>query len=342
MRLLRDAPPDAIDPVSGAPRFGSYRGGLSRIDLTSLRSSTIAWAAHHKRWMYVGIAAEDCYAALAIVRFGYVANAFGYVYDRVTQRLVAQSTVIAPPVAALVGETAGEGCLAEFSFQGRTARIERRAGSTQYAIRAQLGELSIDGEIDALDAPPPITAVAQLSAPRDVLPPNVRLDVTEKRVLLSASADLRCRGVPRKIHGALAGYDYTQGILPRRTSWRWAFAMGHTKDGVPVGLNLVDGFCGESECALWLGRDLVPLTEANIDSRPQQPYEPWRVRTRDRRADLVLTPGAVHTEHRHLVLVQTAFLQAVGEYSGRIALEDGRDVELDSVLGVAEDHDARW
>jgi hypothetical protein len=88
MRALL-TPPDAIlDPVTHAPRVGSYRGGLPRIDLRPLAPGALARLLQLKRWTYVALVSDEVFIAVAVVRLGYVANTFAFVFEKATGRML--------------------------------------------------------------------------------------------------------------------------------------------------------------------------------------------------------------------------------------------------------------
>src|SRR5207237_9483083 len=116
MREPAPVPAAAIDPITGAPRFGSYRGGLPRVDLGALAGGTLQRIARHKRWLYVMIASDELLVAMAVVRLGYAANAFAYALDRRTQRMRVARSAIGPTLACDVGDRGGEGAFARFRF----------------------------------------------------------------------------------------------------------------------------------------------------------------------------------------------------------------------------------
>ena len=43
------------------------------------------------------------------------------------------------------------------------------------------------------------------------------------------------------LDGGLGGYDYTKGMLPRLTAWRWAYGTGRLDDGTVLGFNIPRG-----------------------------------------------------------------------------------------------------
>jgi hypothetical protein len=334
MRELSPSPDSIIDPGTGVPRLGSFREGLPRVDWAPLRLGRGARALRHKRWLYVAIATEDVFVALAVIRMGYASNAFVYAYDASGGRMLARRSWLAPPFAASVGDTGGEGCHARFHARGASIVVDRAGREPRYGVHVEARGLSLDASLDAGDAPPAIGAVAEVAPGR--------FDATEKRALLVARGALRVEGRTVSLDGALAGYDFTSGMLARHTTWRWGFALGHMTGGAPFAVNLVEGFVGEAECAAWVGRELIGLGEGRFTFDRARPAEPWRVGTSDGAADLTMTPGAVHEERRDLVVVGSRFVQPCGAWSGRLTLPGRSPLVIERALGVTEDQDVTW
>jgi hypothetical protein len=334
MRILEQAPDAAIDPHTGTPRFGSYLGALPRVDLKAVTGGHLARIARRKRWLYFMIASDDLLVAICVVRLGYVANAFAYAFDRRTLRMRATRSAIAPPVACEVGDTGGEGCVARFRFGGARVSIERPRGSMAYVVEASFKDFELRALVDSTGAPPPLTAIAPI--------PGGRVNTTEKRALMEASGEITIEGQRFSLDGALAGTDYTHGLLARHTAWRWAYLLGYAKTGERVGMNLVQGFVGEPECAVWIDGDVFPLSEGRFAFDRDRPLDEWRISTADGGVSLRFSPGGMHAERRSLGLVKTNFVQPAGIYTGAIRTHGGREIRLDRVLGVAEDQDVIW
>lgn len=328
MRTLSKAPSAFVDPATGAPAFGSYEGPLPRVDLGGRALATRAL--RRKKWLYVGVASEELWISLAVVRMGYGASAFAFVLDLGSRRMLFDRALLAPPGTAEVTDDAGaDGVLARFGF-GRTRIAVERSGA-RCDLRARSPGLEFDLGWDESDAPPAVAAIAELG-------PTLA-SATEKRALARARGDVVVGGRRASLAGAFAGYDYTQGLMPRRTRWNWAFAMGRAKSGEPVGLNLVRGFVGEAECALFHDGRVHPIGEPRFDFDAAHPERPWRLEADG--VDLTFEVGGVHAQRKNLGLVQTRFLQPAGVFRGSCRI-DGRDVELDGVPGVVEDQDVRW
>jgi len=334
MRVLAPAPDAAIDPVTGLPRFGSYRGGLPRVDLAPVTGGALRQITRRKRWLYVMIASDDLLVALAVVRLGYAANAFAYAFDRRTLRMRATRSAIGPMFACEVGDTGGEGCHARFRFGRTKVAIERPRGSMYYTIDASFRGFELHARADSRDAPPALTAIAPI--------PGGRVNTTEKRALLDASGEITLDGARSSLDGALAGTDYTHGLLARRTAWRWAYLLGRATTGERVGLNLVQGFVGEPECAVWIDGEVHPVAEGRFAFDRKRPLDEWRITTADGGVDLRFLPGGMHAERTNLGVVHTDFVQPAGIYSGKIRFDGGRELVVDRVLGVAEDQDVIW
>jgi hypothetical protein len=335
-RTFSPAPDAVVDPVSGLPRFGSYVGAVPFVDLAALAGGTLRRIAREKRWMYVAVAAEDLFVAMAIVRFGYAATVFAYALDARAMRMIASKSVLGPPGFCHVADRMGAGGLASFRFARANARIERPAHSSSYFIDADLGDFSLHAALDSSSAPPAITAIAAVGPGRDAL-----VNTTEKRALLAVTGELTIGGRRRSLAGGLGGYDYTHGLLARRTAWRWAFGMGRARSGERVAFNLVQGFVGEPECAAWVDGEVFPLREGRFGFDPDSPLSSWRIGAADGALDLRFTPGGMHSERKNLGLVSSSFVQPAGVYEGTLRV-GGRELVLDRVLGVTEDQDSLW
>jgi hypothetical protein len=332
-RDLLPIPSSVIDPSTGAPRFGSYRGALGQVDLHAVAGNAWQRIARRKRWFYFAIATDDVFVARAIVRLGDASNTFAYALDRRSMRMIASHAASGPTFACDVGDRSGEGAKARFELGRVRARVDRPAGSGRYAIDARFKDFELDAVLDTALAPPSLTAIAPIV--------GGVVNTTEKRTLLTSTGELRVAGQRYALDGGLAGYDYTQGLLARRTAWRWAFLLGKAKSGERVGMNLVQGFVGEPECGVWIDGEVHPLAEGRFDFARDRPLEPWRVSTADGGVELSFVPGGMHADNTNLGIVKSRFVQPAGHYTGKIRA-GGRELELERVVGVTEDQEVVW
>ncbi|MBX3261814.1 MAG: DUF2804 domain-containing protein [Labilithrix sp.] len=339
MRILSPAPPAFVDPATRAPAFGSYAGPLPPIDLGR---ALVDRALRRKKWFYVALASDEVWVSLAVVRMGYATSAFAFVFDLASRRMLVDRSVVGPPRAAEVADDPhGPGPVARFGSGRTSIAVERRpatggaragaAGPDALELRARFADLDVDVAIDEATAPPAISAIAEIG-------PSLA-SATEKRALAAVRGSLVASGRRVSLDGALGGYDYTHGLMPRHTRWRWAFAMGRAADGAAVAFNVVEGFVGEAECAAFAPGGVFPIREPRFDFDAARPDAPWRLVGEG--IDLTFDVGAVHAQRTNLVLVRSRFLQPAGTFRGTLRI-DGRDVALEGVPGVVEDQDVLW
>lgn len=333
MRTLATPPAAVLDPHTHRPLAGSFEGPLPPVDLRPL-AGPLARLFRRKRWIYAAIATDQVFVGLAVVHLGYASKCFAFAWLTGHDGLAVDRSTLAHPGAARVADRSGEGCEAAFAFAGVRARIERRTGESAYAITYESRDLVIDAHLDDRGAPPPIAAIADLG--------HGRVNATEKRALLPARGEVRIAGRRLGLDGGLGGFDYTHGLLERRTRWRWAYALGHARGGERVAFNVVEGFVGEPECGLWIDDRLYPIGEGRFTYDLAQPLRPWQIRTTCGALDLTFEPSAIHAERENLGLVASTFLQPVGRFRGAVHVPGRPPLDVDALPGVSEHQDVRW
>lgn len=333
-RVFSPPPLDVVDPATREPRVGSYEGPLPPVDLGVLGRSLPFRIAHEKAWYYVAIASPDVFIGAGILRFGYVASTFAFLLERgpasgPSGHFLADRTHLAPPFSAKYRGDRG----ISFRSGRHVARFERASEADAFDLEIALDGFHVRATVSSSLTPPPISAVALLG--------DGLVHVTEKRALLSVTGEAELGGRSFALDQALAGFDRSHGYLARRTTWRWAYALGHTDAGERIAINLVDGFVGAAECAVWIGDKVYPVGEASFLFDLGRPLLPWRVRSSCGSVDLTFEPGDIHAEHQDLGLVKTRFVQPVGAFSGTVRA-GGRTHKLTRTLGVVENQDATW
>jgi hypothetical protein len=285
-----------------------------------------------KKWVYVAVVSEELWISLAIVRTGYATSTFVAVFDLGSSRMLAERAVVGPPRSAEVADDPhATGVLARFG-SGRTRALLQLRGDVM-ELSARVGDVTLEAELDARSAPPAISAIAALPGEAGLV------SATEKRALAAVRGSVVVGGRRCGLDRAIGGYDYTQGLLPRRTRWRWAFATGRASDGTAVAFNVVDGFVGEPECAAFEPSGVRPLYTPRIVFDKEHPERTWTLDAQG--MALTFEPGAIHAQNTNLLLVRSRFLQPVGRFFGTLQVGD-RSVELNGVPGVVEDQDVVW
>ena len=332
MRILAAPPASVLSPTTGLPEEGAFRGPLPRVDLGPGDGSLFRLA-HHKKWTYLALTTDELLLGLAIVDLGYAANAFVFAFEK-GQGMLVDRTAMGPAFTVRVSDDAEEGALARFALGGTRLSIERPFGASAYDVDLRAKGVEVRARLETRGAPDAISAIATL--------PGRCMNTTQKRALLPVTGTAILDGRAFRLDGGLAGLDYTHGYLARHTAWKWAFLLGRARSGEKVALNLVEGFVGEAECALWVDGELVPVGEGRFEFDAARPMDLWRVQTTCGVVDLAFEPGGVHAEEKNLGLVKSRFLQVAGSYRGTINLPGRAPLVLDGALGVTEDQDVLW
>jgi hypothetical protein len=338
------APEDAVDPRTGRARHGTYRGALSRCDLSALRPSAAARLIREKRWVYVTFIRAPWMISLAIVDLGYAQTVFGFAHHEARGLAVDMRAAPGLPGLSRVRQDGVRRIDARLRGARHRVSIRERHGEGVLEVRASTPRLELRASLDLRAAAPALTAIAPIR--------GGIVDVTEKRTLAPVRGAALVEGERIDLDGGLGGFDFTVGLLARETRWNWAFLMGSTDTGEPVALNLVEGFVGPPECAVFGSSSLHALNEGRFTlpaarrvgeslSDRARHLEPWRVQTAEGECDLVFTPRAVHDEALDLGLVRSRFVQPIGSFAGTIRRGD-ETLRISHALGVVEDQDVRW
>ena len=317
-------PPAPAGPLApdGAVAFGTYAGTMGPVDWSAYRGPRRrgAW----KRWHYVSIAGPALVAAVAVVDLGWAASAFAYLFDRRAGRLAADASALGlPRRAAHVADRPSAG--ARTSFRAPRARVSlARAEGGEWRLWAQLGGLVLDAVLHETPDVPTLCALAPV--------PGGVADCTHKTPCLRVEGRASADGIGVDLDGHWAAIDHTSGLLARATDWRWASATG-----ADLALNLTEGFTAPAENALWCGGRLERVGPVRFTFDAAAPLAPWRITDDAGAVALTFHPEGVRREDRNLLVAASRYVQPVGVFRGRIG-----PVEVDDLVGVTEDHAARW
>ncbi len=140
--------------------------------------------------------------------------------------------------------------------------------------------------------------------------------------------------------------DYGRGVWPYRCSWNWGAASGHQHDRT-VGLNLGGQWTdstGATENAVCVDGVLAKVDEDLVWEYDKGDWmAPWKIHTANGRAiDLEFTPVMERVATTNAWLVRSEVHQIFGRYRGTIRDAFDRVVEVDDLVGWAEDHQAAW
>lgn len=144
---------------------------------------------------------------------------------------------------------------------------------------------------------------------------------------------------------AYACLDYGRGIWPYRTTWNWASFSGRSGDdevGINMGAKWTDGTGMNENGILFNGRLHKIHEDIRFEYDDKNFMRPWSMRTVS--SDMVrleFIPFYEKANATNLLVISSRVHQVFGRYSGTLKI-DGRTVTVDSLVGWAEEHRARW
>jgi len=147
-----------------------------------------------------------------------------------------------------------------------------------------------------------------------------------------------------------ANLDWTLGYMRHETNWFWTCINSYLPDGRHFLLNLSMGVneTGMSENACWLDGEIFYLPPVLFERRDNEDssVNTWHIYHQNLGwsnidIDLIFTPKKVYKKTDNYGVVASIFEQWLGEYSGEIRIGE-EVIKLDQVVGLAEDHFAKW
>ncbi|MDF4305961.1 DUF2804 domain-containing protein, partial [Vibrio parahaemolyticus] len=165
----------------------------------------------------------------------------------------------------------------------------------------------------------------------------------QKHNALTVTGNLFILGEEQDLSQVAAGYDFSAGYMRRETSWRWA-SVNHKDGDKSLGLNLAAGVneTGFCENVLWVDGERHLLNPVQFQFSRQNPRTDWRITSQDGCVDLVFEPINQRSEKKNFWFLKSNFRQYIGHFSGFVVDGNGSKHELDGVVGLTEDHYAKW
>ena len=366
--------PVAIDQLiqNGQPTFGMFSQvkSINYLDYHSYlisQKSLPNWRKKLKanQLCFIQIIQPPFRVCLALATIKLATSAFVYLYSDDTEQLE-----ICEALQPLTRHTQLEGDC----YQGQMTFAHKHLTLTLGFTPSQI-KVALDSQYIALDA-----TLQRQEQPLAVCTPTGRRGwtFTQKEPLIGISGHLTIKAnsrfyanaadsQPKHIEftdTAIANLDWTLGYMRHETNWFWSCINSYLADGRHFSLNLAmgvneTGFC-ENVC--WLDGQIFYLPpvifvrkDANLTlSQKDQSVEetnvkagqPWRIYHQNLGwsnvdIDLTFTPVSVYKKTDNFGIIASIFEQWLGEYCGEIRLKD-EVIYLDKVLGLAEDHFAKW
>ena len=340
MTIETKSAPLSLISARGMPIFGHFDGPVASLGLEQFYyanemdrpASMVSRYFHYKQFQFVCLVTPNFIIGIAIADIRYVGSAFCYLYDVKENQLIETNWL----------KPLGLGYSLTPSPMEGLATVSGRKGSVSFNLSLGVWSLSIDTA----------NIKAVLSLPMAMCNPTgySGWTYTQKHNGLTPQGKLTVNGEPQPLNQALGSYDFSAGYMRRETSWRWACINAHSDKGV-IGLNLAAGVneTGCNENVFWVNGERHLLGPVHFDFARQRGDkvsdnvgELWRIYSDNGQIDLSFKSLNCRQEKLNLLLLKSNFRQYIGYYSGYIIDNSGVKHTLENVLGLTEDHFARW
>ncbi|MBD3255121.1 MAG: DUF2804 family protein [Candidatus Lokiarchaeota archaeon] len=139
--------------------------------------------------------------------------------------------------------------------------------------------------------------------------------------------------------------DWGRGVWTRKNRWYWGSASSKFEDGPRFGWNLGYGFSDRS----YASENLIfydgighKLDEVTFHYDVNDYMKSWKITSNDGRFEMMMEPVIDRNSKTNLLLIKSVQHQVFGYFSGFFILDDGRKINVENVLGFAEDVYNKW
>lgn len=324
--------------ANGLPQFGHLASIPESLQLDAfqylnemdLPASSWRKRFDYKQFQFVSIVTDKYIIGVAIADIRYLASGFCYVFDTETHELVEQQWL----------KPFNMGYQTQPSSWNSQAYLA--SDTIQFNIENGLWHIQLSTDLIQADlrlTPEPGSLPLMLCTPTAYS----GWTYTQKHNALAIQGQMSVKGQSQDLSNAVAGYDFSAGYMRRETSWRWV-SINHQREGKRIGLNFAAGVneTGYCENVIWIDgeRHLMPPVQFEFSRMHQEAS--WRITSQDKRIDLIFKPKNQRSEKKNFWFLKSNFRQFVGYFSGYLIDDNGIKHELDEVIGLTEDHYAKW
>ncbi|WP_096272021.1 DUF2804 domain-containing protein [Paucisalibacillus globulus] len=331
---------------------------LTKLSLQSglLNEESIGWARkpyiisnvkgsflRKKKWNYWCVTTPEVLFSATISHIDYAAVMFVYILDLKTLQFHEKTTLV--PLGKKI--TMPEGVQESVSYESKGMTIRFKDSGQVTTITVHCPNFSGDGQ--SLEADLVLTRPEDYESLNVVVPwSNKRYQFTSKQPAIPATGRITWRNKQFQLqeNDAFGCLDFGRGKWNYQSTWNWASASG-VVEGKRVGLNFggqwTDG-TGQNENGILVGDKLHKIHEDITWEYDTNNYmKPWKLYTKEtKRVSLEFTPLFERIATTNVVIIKSSVHQMIGHFNGSITTDQGEKVEIQNMLGWAEDHMARW
>jgi len=301
-----------------------------------------------KRWDYYAVFSPRRFFSATIADLGYAGNIFVYTLDFETGALHEEGLVIplARGVSLPRNSTSGDS-----HFADKNARLD-------FSLFPDHRHISV--EWPSFDGGKGIAAEIDLALPEGYESMTIVIPIGGQRFYYNRK--INCLPASGRVHygdiqeelqpdQSLGSLDWGRGVWEYRSFWNWASASGYLPDGRTIGLNLGCGFGDLSkagENAIIIENRVHKLEKVSFEYQSGDYMQPWRFREvrseepSEDRLNLTFTPFKDRAAQTNLGVIFSQVHQMFGRYNGQVISDSGERIQIENLIGFAEEHQARW
>lgn len=295
-----------------------------------------------KRWDYYAVFTPEHFFSATIADLGYAGNIFVYILNFNTGELHEEGLVIPLSRGVKLPRNNVEG-ITSFTNQKAKLIFKRERDQRQITV-----EWPAFNRWRGINADITLTSLPEHESMNIVIPIGEnRFYYNHKINCLPAKGYLQYGEYLENINPteSLASLDWGRGVWEYSSFWNWASASGFLPDGRSIGLNLGAGFGDTSQatenCFILDGR-IHKLAKIKFEYDPNDYSSPWKFTDSESRLQLDFIPFRERLARTNLLVIFSEVHQMFGYYSGWVEADDGQLIEINQLLGFAEEHQARW
>lgn len=294
-----------------------------------------------KRWDYYAVTTPTHFFSFTIGDVGYLGSIFAYVIEFASGHYHEETLTIPFAAGVKLPRNSSKG---ESHFGNKRANLtfSRESGSHKLKVRwPGFGGSALNADLRLALAPNHESMVI-------VIPiRGKRFYYNRKINCLPASGQIEYQGVKHEIAPAtcLGSLDWGRGVWEYNSFWVWASASGFLPDRRTIGLNLGFGFGDTSaagENAFILNGKLHKLEDVKFEYDSKNFMKPWHMTGSDGRLDLEFTPFFERVAKTDAKILASEVHQMFGRYTGRVVSDSGEKIDIENLVGFAEEHHAKW
>jgi hypothetical protein len=295
-----------------------------------------------KRWDYYGLTTKTHYFSFTISDIGYLGMVFAYVID-FENKVMHEETLALPFAAGVkIARNSTEG-VTEYQNKNVKLRFTTSNDQRKLSIAWQNFHQSKD-----------LNAELELSLPSEHESMNLVIPIETRRFYFNRKINcLPAKGMVEYLgekyeitsDTALGNLDWGRGVWAYDSFWVWASASGFTKDHQTIGLNMGYGFgdtSAASENAFILNGKIHKIGKLEFHYDSKDFMQPWSMESEDQRLNLRFTPFLDRPAKTDIKILYSEVHQMFGKYTGTLITDEGKTIEIQDLIGFAEEHHARW